>query len=92
MKDLQNWSSIENVKRKNHLALTYDIERVDIFNGEVKHNVYVKRQRRICTMWLSFPFTCRLRFIISTHNFSSFTQSFIHKNCFELFLFAYFLF
>ena len=40
---------IKNVKRKNHLALRYDIERVDIFNGEVKHHVYVKRQRRICT-------------------------------------------
>ena len=38
------------------------------------------------------PFTCRLRFIISTRNFGSFAQFFIHKNCFELFLFAYFLF
>ena len=33
---------------------------------EVKHHVYVKRQTRICTTWPSFPFTCRLLFIIST--------------------------
>ena len=26
------------------------------------------RQTRICTTWPSFPFTCLLRFIISTHN------------------------
>ena len=36
--------------------------------GEVKHHLYVKRQTRICTTWSSFPLTCRLRFIISTHN------------------------
>ena len=34
---------------------------------EVKHHVYVKRQTRICSTWPSFPFTCRLLFIISTH-------------------------
>ena len=34
---------------------------------EVKHHVYVKRQTRICTTWPSFPFTCRLLIIISTH-------------------------
>ena len=34
---------------------------------EVQHHVYVKRQTRICTTWPSFPFTCRLLFIISTH-------------------------
>ena len=34
---------------------------------EVKHNVYVKRQTRICTTWTRFPFACRLLFIISTH-------------------------
>ena len=60
--------------------------------GEVKHHVYVKRQTRICTTWPSFPFTYRLRFIISTHKLSSFTQFFIHNNCFEFFLFARFLF
>ena len=35
--------------------------------SEVKLHVYVKRQPRICTTWSSFPFTCRLLFIISTH-------------------------
>ena len=34
---------------------------------EVKHHVYVKRQTRICTTWPSFPFACRLLFIISRH-------------------------
>ena len=34
---------------------------------EVKHHVYVKRQTRIRTTWLSFPFACRVLFIISTH-------------------------
>ena len=33
---------------------------------EVKHHVYVKRQTPICTTWLSFLFTGRLLFIIST--------------------------
>ena len=45
-------------------------------------------QTRICTTWPSLPFTCRLLFITSTHKFS-FTQFFIHKNCFELFLSAH---
>ena len=36
---------------------------------EVKHHVYVKRQKRICTTWPIFPFTCRLLFIISTHKY-----------------------
>ena len=36
--------------------------------GEVKHHLYVKRQTRICTTWSTFLLTCRLRFIISTHN------------------------
>ena len=35
-------------------------------NREVKQQVYVKRQTRICTTWPSFLFTCRLLFIIST--------------------------
>ena len=34
---------------------------------DVKLHVYVKRQTRICTTWPSFPFTCRLLFITSTH-------------------------
>ena len=58
---------------------------------EVNHHVYVKRQTRICTTWPSFPFTCRLLFIISTQ-ITSFTQFFVHKNCFGLFLSAHFLF
>ena len=35
---------------------------------EVKHHVNVKRQTRIFALWPSFPLTCRLLFIISTHN------------------------
>ena len=35
-------------------------------NGELKYHFYVKRQRRICTMWPRILFTCRLLFIIST--------------------------
>ena len=41
---------------------------------EVKHHLYVKRQTRICTTWSSFPFACRLLFIISTHTIITFTQ------------------
>ena len=38
------------------------------FNRETKHHVYVKRERQIWTCtWPSFPLTCRLLFIISTH-------------------------
>ena len=56
---------------------------------EVKQHVYVKLQTPICTTWTNFLFICRLLFTIST---SSFTQFFIHKNCFELFLSAVFYF
>ena len=38
-----------------------------LYNREIKHHVYVKRQTRICTRWPSFSFTCRLLFIISSH-------------------------
>ena len=59
---------------------------------EVKHHVYVKRQMRICTTWPSFPFTCRLLLIISTHKLVVLPNFFAHKNSFELFFSAYFLF
>ena len=58
---------------------------------EVNHHFYVQRQTQICTTWPSFPFTCRLLFIFSPQ-ITSFTQFFVHKNCFELFLWAHFLF
>ena len=59
---------------------------------EVKNHVYVKRQKRICTTWPSFLFTCRLTFIISTHklvvsrNFSSIR---IVLSCFYLLSFYF---
>ena len=58
---------------------------------KVEYHVYVKRQTRIFTTWPSFLFTCRLLFIISTHKLVV-SRNFIHKNCFELFLSAHFLF
>ena len=57
---------------------------------EVKYHVYVKWQTRICTGWPSFLFTCCSLFITSTPKLVGFTQFFIHKNCFELFLSAHF--
>ena len=36
----------------------------------VKHRVDVKRQTWICTTWPSFPFSCRLLFIISAPKFA----------------------
>ena len=39
-----------------------------------------------------FPFNCRLLVIISTHKLVVSCNFFIHKNCFELFLSAHFLF
>ena len=59
---------------------------------EVKHHVYVKRQTRICTTWPSFPVTCSLLFIISTHilvvsrNFLSIR---IALSCFYLLIFYF---
>ena len=61
-------------------------------NRKVKHHVYVKRQTRICTTWPSFLFTCRFRFITSTHKLVVSHSLFFHKNCFDLFLYAHFLF
>ena len=59
---------------------------------EVKHQVYGNRQTRMCNTWLSFPFTYRLLFIISTHklvasrNFLSIT---IVLSCFYLLIFYF---
>ena len=65
---------------------------LQLFIREVKHHVYVKQQTQICTTWPSFSFTCRLLFIISTHELVVSRNFLIHKNCFELFLYAHFLF
>jgi len=46
--------------------ICYDLHAV-CDSREVKYHVYVTRQTRTCTTWPSFPFTCRLLFIISTH-------------------------
>ena len=62
---------------------------LNLSNREVKH--HVKRQRQICTTWPSFLFTCRLFDYFYT-KISSFMPFFIHKNCFELFLSAHFIF
>ena len=58
----------------------------------MKHHVYVKRQTRICIMWPTFLFTCRLPLIISTPKLMVSRTFFIHKNCFQPFLSAHFLF
>ena len=61
-------------------------------NGEVKHHVYVKRQTRICTTWPSFPFTCRLLFIISSHKLvvsRNFLSIRIVLSCFYLLIFYF---
>ena len=61
-------------------------------NSEVKHHVYVKRQTRICTTWPSFPITCRLRFIISTHKLvvsRNFLSVSIVLSCFYLLIFYF---
>ena len=47
---------------------------------------------RICTTWPSFPYTCRLLFITSTHKLVVSRNFVIHKNRFELFLSVHFLF
>ena len=59
---------------------------------QVKHHVYVKRQTRICTTWLSFLFTCRSLFIISRPKFSvsrSFLCIRIVLSCFYLLIFSF---
>ena len=59
---------------------------------EVKLHVYVKRQPRICTTWSTFPFTCRLLFIISTHKLEvprNFLSTRIVLNRFYLLIFYF---
>ena len=60
---------------------------------EVKRHVYVKRQTRMCTTWLSFLFTCRLLFIISTLKLVVSRTFFIHIRivfcCFHLIIFYF---
>ena len=58
---------------------------------EVKHHVYIKRQTRICTRWPTVPIICLYTVFFFYTWISGFTQFFIHKNCFELFLSAHFL-
>ena len=44
------------------------LTKVSHLSIERLNHVYVKRETRICTCtWPSFPLTCRLLFIISTH-------------------------
>ena len=60
--------------------------------GSLFHHVYVKRQTIICTTWQSFPFTCRVLFIISTHKLVVSDNFVIHKNrlsCFYLLIFCF---
>ena len=59
---------------------------------EVKYRVYVNRQTRICTTGPSFPFTCRLLFIISTHKLvvsRNFLSIRIVLSCFYLLIFYF---
>ena len=59
---------------------------------EVKHHVYVKRQTRICTTWLSFLLTCHLLFIISRPKLAvsrSFLCIRIVLSCFYLLIFSF---
>ena len=61
-------------------------------NREVKHHVYVKRRTQICSTWPSFPVTCCLRFIISTHKLvvsRNFLSIRIVLNCFYLLIFYF---
>ena len=60
--------------------------------GEVKEHVYVKQQTQICNSWPSFPFTCRLLFIISTHKLEvsrNFLSIRIVLSCFYLLIFYF---
>ena len=62
---------------------------------EAKLHVYVKRQPRICTTWSSFPSTCRLLFIISTHELvvsHNFLSIRIVWSCFYLLIFYFEIF
>ena len=59
---------------------------------EAKLHVYVKRRPRICTTWSTFPFTCRLLFIISTHKLEvsrNFLSTRIVLNRFYLLIFYF---
>ena len=61
-------------------------------NREVKHHVYVKQRTQVCTTWQSFPFTCRLLFIISTHKLvvsRNFLTKRIVLSCFYLLIFYF---
>ena len=51
----------------------------------------LERQRWVCTTWPTFSYTLSLLFIITTAK-SAIPACFLHKNCFELFLSAHFLF
>ena len=56
-------------------------------------HVNFKWQKWICTTWPSYLFSWRLLFITSAKKLNKlFHASFIHKNCFELFLPAFFFF
>ena len=59
---------------------------------EVKHHVYVKQRTQICTTWPSFPFTCRLLFIIITHKLvvsHNFLTKRIVLSCLYLIIFCF---
>ena len=71
---------------KENASQQLNIRSCKLLNREVKHHVYVLRQTRICTTWLSFLFPCRLLFIISTPKFvvsRNFSSIRIVWNCFN---------
>ena len=61
---------------------------------EVKHHVTYNVKRKFVPRDQVSPlqYTCRYCSLFQHINQSSFTQCFIHNNCFELFYFAHFLF
>ena len=61
-------------------------------NRVVKLHLSFERKTPLCTTWPSFPIYLPFTVHYFYTQISSFTQYFIHMNCFEQFLSVYFLF
>ena len=90
---LPSLSSIQSITAKDNKTDIRQIDYCCALPCEVKHQVYVKRQTRICNTWLGFPhylsFTVHFflhKLIVSSKFFLSITIVF---SCFYLFIFYF---
>ena len=89
---LPSLSSIQSITAKDNKTDIRQIDYCCALPCEVKHQVYVKRQTRICNTWPGFPHYLSFTVHFFLHKLIVSSKFFIDNNRFELFLSSHFLF